>query len=200
MVGHLEQLLLGPGRSAVRSEVIQDEHRHSLHLLEELIVGQLGVLAVRPAYLVEEIRDEREENRVPLLHEAVRNSGSEVRLADAMASQKRQRAGRLFREPQGRRKRSLIASRCLRARARPRSVDPLEPHLAQDAQVTESLQPRQPLRRARILLASARERTAEISIAHGQLAPHPSPPPAHGAHLSIGLGVELVYPIRSGSV
>ena len=145
MVDHLEQLLLGPGRSAVRSEVVQDEHRHSLHLLEELIVGQLGVLAVRPAYLIEEIRNEREENRVPLLHEAVRNSGSEMRLADAMASQERQRAARLLREPQGRRMRSLVARRCLCARARPLRVDSLEPHVAQNTQVAESLQPRQPL-------------------------------------------------------
>ena len=68
----LEERLARPGRPGVGVQVVEDQQRRLAHLGQQLVVPQLGVVAVRRAQPVEQVGDRQEERGPPALDGAHR--------------------------------------------------------------------------------------------------------------------------------
>ena len=82
----LVQLLDGPRVRALFSEVVEDEKRGVLHLLEEAVVGDPAVGAEGAAQVVEQVRDGGEEHLPAPGHLLDRDRHRQVGLAHARVS------------------------------------------------------------------------------------------------------------------
>ena len=83
VVDNLEQLFLGPRRRAVSAKVVENQHRHVAHLLEQLVVGELAVGGVGGPQVVQKIGHHDEEGGLLPLDAAVGNGRGQVGLAAA---------------------------------------------------------------------------------------------------------------------
>jgi predicted metal-dependent hydrolase len=63
VIDDLEELLLSPGRAALRPQVIKDQQGSPTYLLEELIVRHFTGRTETPAQMIEQIRYDDEEGR-----------------------------------------------------------------------------------------------------------------------------------------
>jgi hypothetical protein len=79
----LQELLASPGRLGECVEVVEDHQGRVAQLLQQALVRQLRVVAIRSAQLVEQVGHREEERRCAALDGAGRDRGREVGLAAA---------------------------------------------------------------------------------------------------------------------
>ena len=71
------------GGAALGTQVVQDQQGHRLHLLEELVVGGVGVRTEGRTQVVQQVRDHDKEDRGPALHALAGDGRGQVGLAGA---------------------------------------------------------------------------------------------------------------------
>ena len=169
MVDELEQLLLGPRRRALRTQVVKDEHRRGAHLLEELVIAHRGVRPVGGAQMVEQVRHDDEQRRRPQLQAAIGDGGGDVRLAAAGRADEHEPALRVFCE----RLRVLHAALEVRLVARVRAASAgdqiIERQARKGTDVAVALEPVRPLLVVLAVGAAALYRLAEVRILDRQV-------------------------------
>ena len=183
----------------MRADVVQDENGDVLDLLEHLVVGEFRVVRIAAPELVEQVRDEGEEDGVSLRHQPVGGSGAQTGLAGPVAAGEEQRAIRRLGEGPGRTKRSVVAGVGFGTDARAGRGQRLESDAVEHAEVAVALQACKAVRFAALDLAEAREGATEVRVADGHVAAHPTLSSAGRAGINgRGLGVELLHPVRNG--
>src|SRR5579884_4054322 len=81
VVEQLEELLVGPGRALLRSQIIEDEQFRFAHLRKEMVIDLGCVGHIGRAQVIEQVADRIEENDRAILETLIGDGSRQVRLA-----------------------------------------------------------------------------------------------------------------------
>ena len=83
MIQHLKKLLLGPGRAAVGSQVVENKQGSILYPLEEIIITHVAGRTERSAQMIKKVGNDGPEDGYSLSETVIGDSSRHMRLAAA---------------------------------------------------------------------------------------------------------------------